>query len=124
MLLADLTLSACQKKDNTEVQPSKVEINISSPLAGQVYRKGDSVYIKADVSYISQMHGYTITLKDAATSKVLFEDEDHIHGDAFNISHAWYDSLSTNSNLVLDITVEIDHDGNSASIVREFKSQP
>ncbi len=117
-------LSACQKKDDTPAQPAKVVINVSSPVSGQLYRKGDSVYINASVSYISELHGYELQLKNKNTGTVLYASDEHVHSDAFAIKEAWLDTLSTATDLQLEITTEIDHEGNSSQAEIEFKSQP
>lgn len=117
-------LGACQKKDNTPAQPAKVVINVSSPANGQLYRKGDSVYINASVSYISELHGYELQLKNKNTGDVLYATDEHVHSDAFTIKEAWLDTLSAATDLQLEITAEIDHEGNGSQAEIEFKSQP
>lgn len=117
-------LSACQKKDDTPAQPAKVVINVSSPANGQLYRKGDSVYINASVSYISELHGYELQLKNKNTGALLYATDEHVHSDAFTIKEAWLDTLSAATDLQLEITAEIDHNGNGSQTEIEFKSQP
>lgn len=117
-------LSACQKKDDTPAQPAKVVISVSSPTTGQIYRKGDSIYINASVSYISELHGYELQLKNKNTGTILYAVDEHVHSDAFTINKAWSDTLSTAADLQLEITAEIDHDGNGSQTEIEFKSQP
>ena len=63
-LTLPILITGCQKNDNTPVQPDKVNFDIESPHENQIYKKGDTVFIKAKVSYVSQLHGYFVEISD------------------------------------------------------------
>ena len=83
-------------------------------MANQIIHNGDSLSISADVSYISELHGYEVKLTNSQTGAVLFDDDQHVHDDHFSIRESWLDTFSAPATLNLLITVEIDHDGNEA----------
>jgi hypothetical protein len=120
-----LLASGCQKKDETPVQPDKVSFDVLSPHASQAFKKGDTVFIKADISYVSQLHGYSVSITDESTGAVVYSNEDHAHGDHFSIDEYWVDSLGNNNKaLKLDIIAVIDHENNTAQKEVELKHQP
>ncbi|MCB0697069.1 MAG: hypothetical protein KDC07_06875 [Chitinophagaceae bacterium] len=116
-------LAACQKQEVVTAQPDEVTINISSPQEGTIYKKGDTVYISAHISYITQMHGYIVQITDDA-GDVVFEAEGHTHGDNITVAEKWGDTLSETRELSLAITAVVDHDGNQKISNVGFESQP
>ena len=117
-------IAACQKDKTPAAEPSKVTISISAPVAGAIYHKGDTVNITAAVGYISQMHGYELKIKNKSTGIVYFTADEDVHASAFNVNQQWVDTLSSAAALELEITAEIDHNGNEAEKQVEFNSQP
>jgi len=109
-----IIFTACQKKDNTQPDPQKVTIDLLSPASEQVVHHGDTLQMNADISYVSELHGYEIELSDSATGNIYFADDQHVHSDHFSIREIWPDTLSQNARLKLKITVEVDHNGNEA----------
>lgn len=119
-----LLMAACQKKDETPVQPEQVSVDIVSPKQGQTYKYGDVVDINATVSYITQMHGYIIKIVDESSGTVYFETEGHVHGDYFVVTEKWTDTVQHDVQLKLKLTAIIDHENNNATAEVSFKSQP
>ena len=124
IIAAMLTIAACQKKDETPMQPDKVNISIASPKTGDVYHKGDTIRILASVSYISQLHGYSLAIKNKATNTTLWNTEEHVHSDKFDVNNYWVNTIDSATQLALELTAEIDHDGNGGSNSVSFSSQP
>lgn len=102
---------SCQKKDSTSPDPAKVSIGISSPTKGQVFRIGDTVKMTATVSYLSELHGYEIKITDSATGNVLFDADEHVHDDHFDIAQTFVYADTVAATMKLELTVEIDHNG-------------
>jgi len=124
-IILALTLYGCaQKKEDVAPDSSQVKITIQSPAEGQTFRTGDTVFLKALVNYVSEMHGYELTLRNAADSTVLYENDQHVHTDNFNIADYWIDTLSGPADIRLTLSAEIDHEGHSASKDVNFKSLP
>lgn len=119
-----IALSACQKKDDTTPDAGKVEMNITSPQPGQVFRNGDTVYINATVSYPSELHGYEVKIEDTATGITLYDDDQHVHTDHFVIADKWVGTSAQPATLKLTLITEIDHDGNEARKSLIFSLKP
>lgn len=117
-------LTACQKNNDVPPQPDKVTINIISPKPGATYHPDDTVYIKATINYISRLHGYELDIKNKTTDSTLFSTEEHTHSDNFSIDTYWVNTTDKQADMQLEITAEIDHDGNTGSNEITFKSQP
>jgi Domain of unknown function (DUF4625) len=106
--------SACQKNDTAKPDPSKVTIAVLSPDSTHLYHKGDTISISANVTYIAELHGYSLEIKDSMDNTVYSSDID-IHQDRFSFAEKWVDTISTAKKLTLYLHVEIDHNGNEAS---------
>lgn len=123
ILLAGLL--SCQKKATvaTSAASDEISININAPLEGSTYKKGDTVYINAEISYTGQLHGYImqITMEDGT---VLFEAEGHSHSDKISVAEKWCDTLSYAAPLNMVLVAVIDHDENPKITKVGFKSQP
>lgn len=122
--LALVVFCGCQKKDTTPVQTDKVSVAISSPVEGQIYRKGDTVKINAAVSYISELHGYELKLINKSNNQELFMTDQHSHSDKYNVSAIWVDTLTSATTLKLELVVEVDHNGNTTTKEINLQSQP
>jgi hypothetical protein len=114
-LLCILSFSACQKNDSVPFDSSKLVMTISEPLATQIFKKGDTVFIAATANYLSELHGYEISIVDTTTQNVYFDIDEHVHAASFSIDTFWVDTLNTNTKLQLKFDVEADHDGHGAT---------
>lgn len=122
-LLAILTFSACQKNDSIPFDSSKLNVAITQPLATQIFKKGDTVFIAATANYISELHGYEISIMDTTSKNIYFDLDEHVHAASFQIDTFWIDTLNVNANLQLKFDVEADHNGNGASKSVYFQVQ-
>lgn len=121
MLLAGLL--SCQKNEVPPAQPDEVKIEITSPFEGQRYKPGDTVYIKGNVSYSNQLHGYIVRILDADNA-VVYETEGHTHSSSIAVDEKWLNTINHSESLTLELTTVIDHDANKKTVKRGFKSQP
>ncbi len=124
ILVIAITFSACQKKDTTTPDASKVTINITSPVPAQVFRNGDTMHMVATVSYPSELHGYELKISDSATGNILYDEDEHVHNDHFEINSTWVDTATTAATLKLELTVEVDHAGTEAEKTIYFNYVP
>lgn len=118
------SLCACQKKDNTTPDAANVTFTITSPTAGQVYRSGDSVRVKATIVYPSELHGYEIRVSDSATNTVVYDAAVHGHADRFDVDNAWAIGGANAMTLKLELIATIDHDGTTAGKKMNFQYAP
>lgn len=121
---AMLVFAACQKKEEAIPEPAKVNIEITSPRVSHVYKAGDSVHVKASVSYTSQMHGYIVRITDNQSGSDLAEFEGHVHGDKFTVEEVWIDTVTRNIVMKVEVAAIIDHDGNEAKADVTIQNQP
>jgi hypothetical protein len=119
-----LALSACQKNNNTIVDPSKVVINITSPKANQVFKSGDSILIDAAVSYPSELHGYEVRITDTLSGFILYDSAVHVHNNQFNVSDVWNCTTTKALGLKLDVIADIDHNGTQGIQSLRFECNP
>lgn len=117
-------LASCQRSDDVAPDAANVTITVANPAEGQTFRHGDTVFVNAAVQYVSELHGYELTISDAADSTVFFSEDDHVHDDHFSISRYWVDTLRQPADLEVRLTAEIDHNGHEASKTIRIKSQP
>lgn len=124
VIVISLMATSCQKHDDTPAQPDKVVIDITSLQDGQTFKKGDVIKMQGTISYISQLHGYQLTLKNKETGKEIFYHYEHTHSDKVSFNQSWTDTLSLPATIQLLLTAEIDHDGNSGQKELIINSQP
>ncbi|RYD55795.1 MAG: hypothetical protein EOP56_14625 [Sphingobacteriales bacterium] len=119
-----MLLGACQKNNNIPAQPDKVTVDVIAPSEGQQYKKGDTVRIKANVSYISQLHGYQVKIIDAESGIAVYDIDGHVHGTNVSIEEYWVDTLSIVKALKVQILAVIDHDKSTSLKEIVVHSQP
>lgn len=116
--------TGCQKQNNPQADISKVEIVINSPASNQAFHRGDTVYIRASVSYNGQLHGCEVSIIDTASGLVLYSDAQHLHADKFEINNKWQNDLHSPTALKLSVIAYIDHSGNEARQERTIYVTP
>lgn len=125
LLLIMAGFFSCQKKNNTDPGPSQVSFNITSPVAGQVYHNGDSVRVRATISFPSEMHGYEVKITDTATGNVVYDNAEHVHNDHFDVTGGYVAGGATAlPALKMELMAEIDHNGTIATKTVTFQYQP
>ena len=124
IILTLAALSACQKKTDTVADPSKAVITITAPLPGHTYHSGDTVHIKATVTYPGELHGYETKITDTATGNIAYDNALHVHSDHLDIDETWPCMGTKPLALKMDLVVEIDHDGTSVSKTILFNYTP
>lgn len=122
--LAAILMTSCQKKDDEIADPSKVNIQISSPANGQTFHVNDSVYIKATIDYPGELHGYEVKIVDTVTGTVIYDKANHVHTDKFVIDESWPASATQPTELKMTVITYIDHDNHSAQKDLKIKIVP
>jgi len=116
--------AACQKKDNTTPDPSKVTINVTSPMTGIIFHTGDTINVSADFSYISEMHGVAVTITDSATGEELFEADQDLHTDHFPWAQSWVDTCTQPTTLIIKYIAFITDTGEEGNKTITVYSKP
>ena len=123
--VAAIVLTAgCQKKSNDAANSAAVNISVQNPVEAQTFHNGDTVRVNAHVTYSSELHGYEVKITDTATGAVLFDNEEHAHKDAFDISETWAADVTAATNVVLSVAVSVDHNGTVARTEVGIRIEP
>lgn len=103
--------SSCQKDKSHEIN-NQTKISISSPTEEQIYTRGDTVFIKADITSVSGLHGYTTSIY-SDTGEELYKIEEHAHGKNVAVDKYWVykTDLQNVGDLQLVINAIINHEG-------------
>ncbi len=116
-------LLSCQKKEEVPLQPDEVKIVVTTPQEGQIYKWGDTVFIRGNISYTGQLHGYIARITDEQGA-ILYEGEGHTHGSNLPVNEQWVNMVNKASQLRLELTTVIDHNENKKTVNVAFSSQP
>jgi len=121
-----VALAACNKHAGDVDEPiPTATITITNPTDGAVYKNGDSIRIQGLAIASANMHGYEVSIKNAAdTSVVYFSQHIHDHNDTLQINQAWQDTLTTATKLQVQVLVVLDHDGHTASKTASATTSP
>ena len=110
-------ITACKKEHE---HTNESTITIANPLAGTIYNQGDTVFINATITAAEAMHGWEIKLKNKTADVEVFSDEEHAHAATYSIAGYWVNNVTADSDMELEITATIDHDGNTANKKVDF----
>lgn len=112
-----LMVIACTKhKGDIEapvLKPSAV-ITFSKPTEGTIYKTGDNISIQAKAIALNTVHGYDVKVKKANDTTTYFFTHVHDHNDTLYVNQQWKLIPAIANNLEAEITLYLDHDGNTA----------
>jgi hypothetical protein len=123
-LLALITfmITGCEKDDDNQSPGNIVTFNIQSPLEGQEYENGDTIYLKGTASGTASLHGYELTGKDLSNGSTIFTADDHIHGTQVVFDTFLINKVVSPRQLSVTFKIAIDHEGNIAEKVVKVKA--
>lgn len=113
----------CQKSVDSTPSADEVSISISSPAEQQVYSKGDTILINAEINSGKMLHGYIVTITDESGA-MFFEAEGHSHSGTIQVKELWVNTLDVASDLTLEVTAVLDHNQLLKNAKTAFRSQP
>ncbi len=120
-------VSSCKKKDdNPSPTPTdNFSISITSPTDMQTFVNGSTVNIKASISNSAGMHGYELTIINKSNNnEEVFKKEVHDHGTSYTIDENWVNNVTKHSDMEAEITVYVDHEGNTKTQHVHFHCHP
>lgn len=85
------------------------EISILSPTAGQTFAGNQTVLLQADISAETELHGWQIQLRRKSDNVVIYEADRHVHGTTLQVREQWVNTLSSHTDLILEVTAALDH---------------
>ena len=124
LLLSIAVLTSCQKHDTSPADPDKVTVTYNTALNGLTYHKGDTVNIDATIDYTGEINGVMVAITDTATDNILYQDDQDLHTDRFNLQRSWVDTYANTANLKVVITVAIANGTKFAENTVHFETQP
>lgn len=114
LLLAftNIFFTACKDEDPIVEEDPKVVFDFTSPEAGAMYGKGDTVFINGMISHTTDLHGYEISIINGSSDDtVVFNNHEHMDGKMFHIHEKWVNNVTDHSNMTLRIEALTDHAG-------------
>ena len=123
LLAGLLTLASCAKTESSPVLP-EIAFNVVAPQPGANYANGDTVQISAAVNSPVDLHGYTWQVVNKSSQEVLASADEHAHGRSLAIHGAWVNNVSESTSATVVLTVEIDHEGHTASKTIDISLNP
>lgn len=119
--------TSCKPDDNNNTpSPSpSVVFTVTSPEAGKAYMQGDTIRIKAKLSFETELHGWELELKNKAdNNKEVLKVEEHTHEKTVEIDTFWVNNVTMHSDMELVIYAIKDHEGNKDSKEIHFHCHP
>ncbi|MCX7649479.1 MAG: hypothetical protein N2050_02850 [Flavobacteriales bacterium] len=110
----------CKKKETLP----KVTITVESPVPNAMFSGGDTVMIHAHITADKDIHGWALTISRVANNATVFDIHDHTHGRDYYIDTFWVNNVTMHSDMLLKLTAELDHDGNTESKTVNFHCHP
>ncbi len=109
LLAISLITTACMNTD--EAKNLDATISITSPTPGQVFEKGDTILIKANIEAPQELHGWQVIIRKAADNSVVYENDRHEHGEALFINEKWINNVTQHADMILEVTAALSHSG-------------
>lgn len=95
-------------------EENSATITISSPDPALYFVGGDTVFIQGSVVAKSEMHGLTIQLLNDANDSVMYTYSNQEHLSSYNFNQFYVNEVANHTDVRLEVTAELDHDGNEA----------
>jgi len=104
---ADKDDDSCEYEEVPEIT-----FDITSPAEHTTFMLGDTVHISSMFETTGEVHGYSVKIINLSNNnEEVFSKEEHAHESPIHIHEMWVNNVTMHSDMRLDITVEIDHDG-------------
>lgn len=120
-------VSSCKKKDDnpSPTPTNNFSISVTSPTDMQTFTNGSTVNIKATISNSTEMHGYDLKITNKSNNnQEVFKKEAHEHATSYTIDESWLNNVTMHSDMELEITVYVDHEGNTKTQHVHFHCHP
>lgn len=117
-----LALSCTKHANDVEDTTPQATIQFLSPLAGAVYRNGDSVNIKATAISTATIHGCDLIIRKANDTAKIYFNHIHDHNTTLQIDSKWKADIS-NASMEVEIVLYLDHEGHTATKRTAFRMQ-
>lgn len=117
LLLVFASIISCTKDEEEHEELNMVTFDIQSPVEGQEYANGDTIFLRGIATGTASLHGYELTAKDLSNGSTIFTADDHVHGTSVAFDTFLVNNVVSPRQLALTFKVAIDHEGNTAEKV-------
>ncbi|MCE3294742.1 MAG: hypothetical protein K0R65_456 [Crocinitomicaceae bacterium] len=111
ILGAGLALISC-KKDKEDETNATASINITEPGLNDTIAAGEELHVEGVISGTGELHGYVITLRNAADQAVFLTADYDSHATSYNFHEHWVNTVTDTTIVTVKVDVTEDHDGN------------
>ncbi len=122
LILFSMALFSC--KNDHHHHAKDATITIISPTEGQVINQGDTVHINAVIVGEEILHGYEVYLRKKSDNSEIYSVDNHLHQQTIEVHEHWVNNVDSHTEMVLEISVSLDHGGNKISKMVEFHCHP
>jgi hypothetical protein len=112
-----LHVTSCHK---TEDPDPGIAIQIMSPAENQIFKSGDQVPIKLEITANESIHGYEILEKNLTTGKVNVITERHTHVKTIHLEVNWTPEPFEKGLIELEVIVLANHEGLKTKAFRKI----
>ncbi|MBK9553250.1 MAG: hypothetical protein IPO45_13895 [Saprospiraceae bacterium] len=117
LILVSISIISCTKDEEEHEVENKVTFDIHSPVEGQEYANGDTIFMHGTANGTASLHGYELTAKDLSNGSTIFTADDHVHGNSVAFDTFLVNNVVSPRQLAITFKVAIDHEGNTAEKV-------
>jgi hypothetical protein len=115
-----IALTNCKKDDHDDhdhnhddVENKVMTVTINNPSEGQMFALNDDVNIGASITANFEIHGYEVKLfNESNNDSLMFENFVHQHSENVNVSEIWTNTVSSHSDVRIEVSALADHEGN------------
>lgn len=111
------------KKDKIEDSTS-VELRIRRPVRNEIIHPHDTLTMLIEADASNYLHGYEIKISRKADGVFIKGINEHLHEAHFSREHLWIPPDTLSGQFILDVSVFIDHEGNTQKDSVSFFIQP
>jgi len=122
IIISNLILSCTKHKGDFKENVPVASMTVMSPSTGAIVNLNEVVEINAQAISTATIHGYDISITSPGDTTNYFSKHVHDHNDTLNIHETWTNTL-VSKNLLLNITLTLDHDGHTFTRKVEFRAK-
>ncbi len=124
IFIYSLFFLSCSKNTETVQDKFNTRIVFHTPDEGNEYRKGDTIFIRAEITSDVSMHGFEILIHPGITGQSVSLKSKHTHGKVIQAETYWVADIDRKSEVQIEVVAAIDHLGNNLSAFRHIVCNP
>ncbi|MGV3630215.1 MAG: hypothetical protein ACO1O6_03375 [Bacteroidota bacterium] len=105
-----ITFISCEK--DKEEEHATATISFEEPVTGDTIASGAEMHMEGTILGTGELHGYTLSVINAANQAVLFTKTYDTHASSYNFHEHWVNNVTDTTAVKVRMDVTEDHDGN------------